>query len=185
MEGESIRAASPKWINIDGETGEITLLRTEGLAMGVMEGADMEEREIVLSEGDTVPFYTDGVIEATGESLDQFGIERLLSVMRENSHLPAEDLVEKIVGEVLAFSGAAPQFDDITLIALKSGGAWYILHQNSDRRPQIRTSRGKERPDDGHKPQLIPGSEGRPQRDLRIETVGPEQDGRRLKDRRN
>jgi sigma-B regulation protein RsbU (phosphoserine phosphatase) len=84
-----------------------------------MEGADMEEREIVLCEEDTVIFYTDGVIEATGEGLEQFGIERLLKVTRDNSHLPAADLVRKIAGEVVAFSGDRPQFDDITLMVLK------------------------------------------------------------------
>jgi len=104
---------------LNGVTGEITLLRTGGLAMGVMEGADMEEREIVLCEEDTVIFYTDGVIEATGEGLEQFGIERLLKVTRDNSHLPAADLVRKIAGEVVAFSGDRPQFDDITLMVLK------------------------------------------------------------------
>lgn len=104
---------------LDGETGGITLLRTGGLAMGVMEGVDMEEREIVLCEADTVIFYTDGVIEATGEGLEQFGIERLVEVTRDNSHLPAADLVRKIAGEVVAFSGDRPQFDDITLMVLK------------------------------------------------------------------
>lgn len=103
---------------LDGETGDIALLKTGGIAMGVMDGANMDEREIVLSEGDTVLFYTDGVIEAVDENLNQFGIERLVAVTRDNSHLPAADLVEKIAEEVLAFSGTAPQFDDITLMAL-------------------------------------------------------------------
>ena len=104
---------------LNGETGDLTLLKARGIAMGVVEKAEMEEREIELDEGDVVVFYTDGVTEAVDERFNQFGIERLVEITRKNSHLPAADLVEKITDEVLAFSKGAPQFDDITLMVLK------------------------------------------------------------------
>jgi sigma-B regulation protein RsbU (phosphoserine phosphatase) len=104
---------------LKGETGDLTLLKTRGIAMGVVEKADMEERKIELSEGDLVVFYTDGVTEAVDDGFDQFGVERLVEITRKYSRLPAADLVEKITDEVLAFSKGAPQFDDITLMVLK------------------------------------------------------------------
>lgn len=36
---------------LSGDTGDLTLLKTRGIAMGVMEDAEMEERKIKLSEG--------------------------------------------------------------------------------------------------------------------------------------
>lgn len=108
-------------ILLRGGTGEVTLLRTRGIAMGVLVEAVMEEGEVELSEGDVVVFYTDGVTEATDGEGAQFGIDRLLGTVKRKSHLPAAALVEEIAGEVLAFAGAAPQFDDITLVVLKGG----------------------------------------------------------------
>jgi sigma-B regulation protein RsbU (phosphoserine phosphatase) len=104
---------------LNGETGDLTLLKTRGIAMGVMEDAEMEEREIKLAEGDVVVFYTDGVTEAVDDGLDQFGVERLVETVKKNCHLSAADLVENITGAVLAFSEGEPQFDDITLMVLK------------------------------------------------------------------
>jgi len=104
---------------LNGETGNLTLLKTRGIAMGVMDDAEMEEREIGIGEGDLVVFYTDGVTEASDDGFYQFGVERLVETVKKNSHLSAAGLVEKITGEVLAFSKGAPQFDDITLMVLK------------------------------------------------------------------
>jgi sigma-B regulation protein RsbU (phosphoserine phosphatase) len=104
---------------LNGETGDLTLLKARGIAMGVVENAEMEEREIELDEGDLVVFYTDGVTEAVDDGFDQFGVERLVETVRKNSHLSAANLVEKITDEILAFSKGAPQFDDITLMVLK------------------------------------------------------------------
>jgi len=104
---------------LDGETGDLTLLKTRGIAMGVMDDAEMEEKVIEIGEGDLVVFYTDGVTEAVDDEYHQFGTERLVETVKKNSHLPAVDLVEKITGEILAFSRGAPQFDDITLMVLK------------------------------------------------------------------
>jgi sigma-B regulation protein RsbU (phosphoserine phosphatase) len=106
---------------LNGKTGDLTLLKTRGIAMGVMEDAEMEEREIELAEGDVVVFYTDGVTEAVDDGLDQFGAERLFETVKKNCHLSAADLVKEITGAVLAFSKGEPQFDDITLMVLKGG----------------------------------------------------------------
>ncbi len=104
---------------LNGVTGDLTLLKTRGIAMGVMDDAEMEEREIEIGEGDVVVFYTGGATEAVDERFNQFGVERLVETVRKNGHLPAAGLVEKIIDEVLAFSRDAPQFDDITLMVLK------------------------------------------------------------------
>ena len=104
-----------------GGTGEVALLKTRGIAMGVLEEAEMEEGEVELSEGDVVVLYTDGVTEATDAAGEQFGVERLLLLAKEHRSLPAAALVEEIAGAVLAFSEGEPQFDDITLVVLKGG----------------------------------------------------------------
>ncbi len=107
----------PVVLNVD--TGDLTLLKARGIAMGVVERFEMEERMIELDEGDVVVFYTDGVTEAVDDGFDQFGVDRLVEIVRKNSHLSAAALVDMITAEVIAFSKGAPQFDDITLMVLK------------------------------------------------------------------
>jgi hypothetical protein len=41
--------------------------------------------------------------------------------VRENHALPAKEFVQKVKEAVAAFTGEAPQFDDITLVAIKEG----------------------------------------------------------------
>lgn len=104
----------------NGETGGLIMLKAKGIALGVIEDAEMEERKIALERGDMVVFYTDGVTEAQNESGSQFGEDRLFEIISKNHGLSAKDLTEKIEEEVLSFSGDAPQFDDITLMVLKA-----------------------------------------------------------------
>ncbi len=80
------------------------------------------ERELQLRKGDLLVVYTDGVDEATSPSKQLFGKRRLMAILQRGYRLPARDLVEKTLAEIAAFSGAAPQHDDITLIAVKVTG---------------------------------------------------------------
>jgi sigma-B regulation protein RsbU (phosphoserine phosphatase) len=100
-------------------TGELVMLRAKGMALGVIEDLTLEEKRLFLREGDTIVFYTDGVIEAINDREEQFGMERFIKVIQENKELPPQELITKVIEEVRAFTGDEPQFDDITLMAMK------------------------------------------------------------------
>jgi len=100
-------------------TGDVHLLKAEGIVLGVLEDIRLKEAEIELTRGDVVVLFTDGITDANNEKKEEFGEERLIKVIRENSTLSAQDLMVKIQGEVMAFAGEQPQFDDITLMILK------------------------------------------------------------------
>ena len=99
--------------------GEITLLDKHGIAMGAVEDAGYEDTAVGLKSGDVVVFYTDGVTEANDAAGNQFGEQRLYDVARAGSGLSAQQLVDKIRSEVLAFGRGAQQFDDMTMVVLK------------------------------------------------------------------
>ena len=103
-----------------GKTGELIMLKAKGIALGALEDIKLEERKIILNSGDVVVFYTDGVTEAVDDREEQFGEERLFKAIKENHNLSAKDIIEKINEETLSFCGKQPQFDDITLMALKA-----------------------------------------------------------------
>ena len=50
---------------------------------------------------------------------DCFGEERLGALVEEHAHLPSDELRERVLREIEAFVGAAPQHDDMTMILLK------------------------------------------------------------------
>jgi phosphoserine phosphatase RsbU/P len=104
---------------LNGKGGGIKLLVAKGIALGVMEDIELEEVELDLAPNDIVVFYTDGVTEAINSKKEQFSESRLANLIKHNNNLSAKDLVDKIKSEIMEFTRGEPQFDDLTLFALK------------------------------------------------------------------
>jgi sigma-B regulation protein RsbU (phosphoserine phosphatase) len=64
-------------------------------------------------------FFTDGISEAMNERDDCFGEGRLGQLVEKHSDLPSDQLRERVLREIAAFVGDAPQHDDMTMILLK------------------------------------------------------------------
>jgi sigma-B regulation protein RsbU (phosphoserine phosphatase) len=105
-----------------GSTGDIIQLEAKGIALGVMDEVNFEEKQLALEKDDVIVLYTDGVTEAIDKTKGEFGKERLRQVILQNNKLAAGDIIEKIKNEVLFFSSGEPQFDDITLVILRVTG---------------------------------------------------------------
>ncbi len=93
-----------------------------GPAVGLLPGMEFPEIEFDMEPGDRIFLYTDGVNEAQGSSGEQFGIERLLSVLDENKEKSAKEVCKHVKEAVDAFVGNDPQFDDMTMMALTFRG---------------------------------------------------------------
>lgn len=100
--------------------GGVILLEAKGIALGVLDDISLEERELELASNDVVIFYTDGVTESINEKEEQFGQERLIAAIEKSIDLPVQDLIGKVKEEVTTFAQGQPQFDDLTLVALKA-----------------------------------------------------------------
>jgi len=90
-----------------------------GIPVGLVEGAEYEEKEIALKKGDVVVLYTDGVTEALNQNGEQFGFERLVKAVRTYSSGSGEDIAKGIYHELDTFASGSEQFDDITIVTLK------------------------------------------------------------------
>jgi len=75
-----------------------------------------------LQPGDVVFQYTDGVTEAMTSEREQFGAERLIEAIKDLRSPDPEDLLGLVRQEVDGFADGAPQFDDITMLALRYRG---------------------------------------------------------------
>ncbi len=101
------------------EDGTIERLTAGGVALGVLPDAHYEERPLALRDRDVLLLYTDGVSEAespTGEQYGQHRLERLLVRLRERS---AQEILDGVVDDVLAWAGERGQNDDLTLMVVK------------------------------------------------------------------
>jgi serine phosphatase RsbU (regulator of sigma subunit) len=100
------------------EAGGAEELRATGMPLGLLPGMSYEEKEIVLGRGDSVLFYSDGLVEAHDPHRQMFGFPRLQGLVgAHRSDGPA--MVNFLLSELARFTGEEwEQEDDITLVTL-------------------------------------------------------------------
>lgn len=101
----------------DGEFHQLPPVKT--LIAGMIDGFDMELVKTKLTKGDILFLYTDGITEPINTENEEFGEERLESLLEKYSNLPLEDMCTKLVHEVSVFQQGMPQFDDMTVLAIR------------------------------------------------------------------
>ncbi len=102
-----------------GSDGSFKLLKDpHGLVIGAMEEMRYTDYEFTLEKGGTLFVYTDGVTEATNTELELFGTVRTLEALNEAKDKPLKELLDHVKGNVDRFKGEAPQFDDLTMMAV-------------------------------------------------------------------
>jgi serine phosphatase RsbU (regulator of sigma subunit) len=98
---------------------EVEELRAIGMPLGLMPGMEYEEKEITLERGESVLFYSDGLVEAHDPHHEMFGFPRLQGLV--GTHPPGESsLIDFLLSELTKFTGEGwEQEDDITLVTLE------------------------------------------------------------------
>ena len=94
-----------------------------GFVLAGMENARYREYELEIGVGDTLFLYTDGVTEATDGANALYGTDRMLAALNRNCQLDPERLLHEVKADLDGFVGAAPQFDDITMLSLQRKSA--------------------------------------------------------------
>src|SRR5215211_5160188 len=94
-------------------------LRARGMPLGLMSGMDYEEKEIVLGRGESVLFYSDGLVEAHDSHREMFGFPRLQGLVGTHRS-GGSSLIGFLLSELTRFTGEGwEQEDDITLVTLE------------------------------------------------------------------
>ncbi len=99
--------------------GEIEELSTPGIALGAVELSRIDTGSISFSPGDTLLLYTDGIIEAEDRNQNQFGKERLRSLLERDGDASAEQIAHRLLEGVSRFSEKIIQQDDLTFLVVK------------------------------------------------------------------
>jgi serine phosphatase RsbU (regulator of sigma subunit) len=103
----------------------IQLLKPRGPAIGIPLidekgfARRLKEDKVRFKQGDVLFLYTDGITEAMNSRDEQFGEERIISIMKQAGNLNVFGIKEQLLVSLKNFTGGTPQSDDITFVLLK------------------------------------------------------------------
>jgi len=102
---------------IVNQTGVRKKLKATGTVVGMLPAMEYQVNQVQIKPGDILIGFTDGVTEAMSPQQKLFGKKRLLTLL-ENLPSTASELIDQIKLELFNHIDNAPQFDDITMIAV-------------------------------------------------------------------
>ena len=104
-------------------SGETALLNPRGIGLGLSNSSLFDRaltlESIDLSPADILILYSDGITEAMNSQNEEFGIERLISILDQQHLSPASQIIDAIQVQLTAFLGDLSPQDDQTLVVLK------------------------------------------------------------------
>jgi len=107
----------PPYLRHNGS--DVEELRARGMPLGLMPGMEYEEKEVTLQRGESVLFYSDGLVEAHDPKGEMFGFPRLQGLVGAH-HSGESSLIDFLLSELTDFTGENwEQEDDITLVTLE------------------------------------------------------------------
>ena len=99
--------------------GEVELLEEGGVPLGLFQAPRYFEGHAVLTPGDVLGLYTDGIVEQTNPEGEEYGNSRFIATLREAGQAGATELCSRVMQDVHRF-GAGKQADDRTLVIIRS-----------------------------------------------------------------
>ena len=112
---------NPPYLLSAQDANTIQELDRTGVPLGILDGGTWQQRVVQLAPGDVLLLYTDGITEAQNAQEAFFDEDRLREVIRANLGRSARDIQDRVIAQVGAFVGDAPQFDDITMMVAVRG----------------------------------------------------------------
>jgi sigma-B regulation protein RsbU (phosphoserine phosphatase) len=101
--------AKPEYIDTEGDR----------FPLGIIKECDYQAKRVSLKQGDILVFYTDGMVEAVNDKSELYGFERFLTSIEEGRELGADELLEKLINDVMLYAGKVEQHDDLTAVVVK------------------------------------------------------------------
>jgi sigma-B regulation protein RsbU (phosphoserine phosphatase) len=89
-----------------------------GIPIGILPDAEYEEEQLELSPGDSLVFYTDGVLETLSVQREVYGLDRMIQSISEAEGGIAERL-RALRLSLDAFGLGEPPRDDVTFVGLE------------------------------------------------------------------
>jgi sigma-B regulation protein RsbU (phosphoserine phosphatase) len=106
-----------------GAPGSVTVLEGGGPVLGLLADVRYAQSQYAVCPGDVLVLFTDGVIEATNSTGEEFGVQRLHTLLAELGPTARDpkSVRAAILGSVESFLGSAKLQDDLTLVVAQFG----------------------------------------------------------------
>ncbi len=93
------------------------------LPLGIVYNPTYQSQRIPLHVGDTIIFYTDGLVEAHNQRRELLGFERLTAAIKQayaaTNSQTAQHMLDHLLAVVADWTGTAPQSDDIAIVVVQ------------------------------------------------------------------
>jgi sigma-B regulation protein RsbU (phosphoserine phosphatase) len=100
----------------------VVRLEAGGPVVGLLPQACYRQDCFVFEPGDIFVAFTDGISEALNEREEEWEEDRFIAASERCRRLDARHMIEAIFAAADAFTGAAKQYDDMTLLIVKVAG---------------------------------------------------------------
>ena len=106
-------------------TKEATIIGSaQGMVVGMVDdetfAMTIQEESHMLSPADVVLLYTDGLTEAQNEKGEEFTRQSVMQELKHVCGLNVDDAMRTLTNKVKKFTGAAPAYDDTTVVMIKA-----------------------------------------------------------------
>jgi serine phosphatase RsbU (regulator of sigma subunit) len=97
-------------------------LEAGGMVLGLFDHATYDEETLILSPGDVIVAFSDGVSEALNAEGEEYSDARLLASVNAHRGGSPKDLLAALLADVHAFCGEATPSDDVTMVVVRYEG---------------------------------------------------------------
>jgi len=100
----------------DGGRGKFNVLMTRGNRLGDMEDSTYQAKKEDIRPGDTIVWYTDGIVECESEIGEEYTEKRFRNSIRKLAGREPDEVRDGVVSAAESFFGNMPHKDDITMV---------------------------------------------------------------------
>jgi serine phosphatase RsbU (regulator of sigma subunit) len=113
-------AAHPDQYLLKRKTLEVVPLKTKGKVIGMIPDQTYEMKTLPVEKGDCIFLFTDGLIEELNFRNEEFGKDRLLKFIKEETkNRKSGEINDRLLENVNLYTQGQPVKDDITLITIR------------------------------------------------------------------
>ena len=101
------------------KNGNLQILGTGGMPVGLWPDIEFDCFDIVISRGDRLLMYSDGITECKNLHGEEFGEERLIAYLTLYAAQPLDQLLGKLMAEIRTWRVITEFEDDLSLLAVE------------------------------------------------------------------
>ncbi len=119
LTAEIITAGHPQILRHRFNQPKVEEFRTQHLALGIQQDAAYQTNSLQLEKGDTLYIFSDGLLDATNPTKEQFGLDRLKELILDTERPSADHMSASLIASVREFTINKVFQDDATIVVAK------------------------------------------------------------------